>query len=96
MEIKRDRENRTLFINQKKYLENMLEIFGKTAIASRLFPLLKRPTEQKEFDKNLYQQAIGCLTCILTATRPDISTAVILLMCCLSNEHWNGVKRLLH
>ena len=28
MTIKRDRENRTLFINQTEYLESMLEIFG--------------------------------------------------------------------
>ena len=32
---------------------------------------------------------------ILTATRPDISTTVIVLICCLSKENWNGVKRLL-
>ena len=28
MTIKRDSENRTLFINQMEYLESMLEIFG--------------------------------------------------------------------
>ena len=28
----------------------------------------KRTEEEEEFDKNLYQQAIGCLTYISTAT----------------------------
>ena len=34
---------------------------------------------------NLYQQAIGCLTYISTATRPDISTTVSMLSSYMSN-----------
>ena len=46
----------------------------------------------------MYQQAIGCLTYITTATRPDIAAAVGALsqyMSKPSKDHWKGVKRIL-
>ena len=100
MTIKRDRENRTLFINQTEYLESMLEIFGMDDCKPVATPpettYHKRREEEEEFDKNLYQQAIGCLVYILTATRPGISsTAVSVLSSYMSNpskEHWNESK----
>ena len=102
MTINRDRETQTLYINQHKYLESMLERFGMTNckhIATPLEATYHQLTDEEEaFDKNLYQQAIGCLTYISTATRPDISAAVGVLSSYMSNpskEHWNGVKRLL-
>ena len=102
MTINRDRETPTLYINQHKYLESMLERFGMTnckPIATPLEATYHQQTDEEEaFDKNLYQQAIGCLTYISTATRPDISAAVGVLSSYMSNpskEHWNGVKRLL-
>jgi hypothetical protein len=50
------------------------------------------------FDKQLYQQAIGCLTYVSTSTRPDIAAAVGTLsqhMAQPSVDHWSGVKRIL-
>ena len=50
------------------------------------------------FDKQRYQQAIGCLTYAAMSTRPDISVAVNTLsqyMACPSVKHWMGVKRIL-
>ena len=50
------------------------------------------------FDRQLYQQAIGCLTYAAISTRPDISAAVGALsqyMANPSNDHWVGVKRIL-
>ena len=52
----------------------------------------------KPFDKETYQQAIGCLTYVSTATRPDIAATVGILsqyMADPSNDHWLGIKRLL-
>ena len=102
MTINRDRETQTLYINQHKYLKSMLERFGMTNCKPIATPLEatyhQRTDEEEAFDKNLYQQAIGCLTYISTATRPDISAAVGVLSSYMSNpskEHWNGVKRLL-
>ena len=48
--------------------------------------------------KPTYQQAIGCLTYIATATRPDIAAAVGVLSQYISRpskDHWIGVKRVL-
>ena len=102
MTIKRDRETKTLFISQQKYLESVLDRFGMANCKPISTPLEttchKRTEEEEGFDKNLYQQAIGCLTYISTATRPDISAAVSILSSYMSNpskQHWNGVKRLL-
>ena len=50
------------------------------------------------FDVQTYQQAIGCLTYISTATRPDIAAAVGALsqyMSKPSKDRWMGVKRIL-
>ena len=101
MTIKRDRESKTLFINQEKYIESILDRFGMAeckAISTPLEAIYHKRTEAEEgFDKNLYQLAIGCLTYISTATRPDISVAVSVLSSYMSEpskDHWNGVKRL--
>ena len=57
MTVKRDRENRTLFTNQQKYMESMLERFGMAdckPVATPLETTYHKRTEEKEFDKNLY------------------------------------------
>ena len=102
MTIKRDRENKTMFINQQKYLESVLDRFGMANCKPISTPIEtvyhKRTEEEEGFDQNLYQQAMGCLTYISTATRPDISVAVSILSSYMSDpskEHWSGVKRLL-
>ena len=50
----------------------------------------KRADEEERCDKSIYQQAIGCLTYVSTATRPDIAGAVVTLsqfMSDLNKEH---------
>lgn len=47
---------------------------------------------------NLYQQIIGCLTYLMTATRPDVSAAGNLLSQYMSSpnkEHFSAVKHIL-
>ena len=104
MSIKRERLCRTLTVSQLNYVEKVLEKFGmeNSKPVSTPLELGKRfqqllPTDEP-FDVQTYQQAIGCLTYIATATRPDIAAAVGVLsqyMSRPSKDHWIGVKRVL-
>ena len=59
--------------------------------------LNKLSDNQEAFDKETYQKAIGCLTYLSTATRPEIATAVGILFLFMSNpskDHRTGIKRI--
>ena len=104
MSINRDRESRTLTVSQPNYLDKVLKKFGMEnckPVSTPLEPGRKfqqlSPSDEP-FDVQTYQQAIGCLTYISTATRPDIAAAVSVLsqyMSKPSKDHWMGVKRVL-
>ena len=58
----------------------------------------KLTDEEEQCNQRIYQQAIGFLTYVSTATRPDITAAVGILsqfMSSPSKDHWMGVKRVL-
>ena len=58
----------------------------------------KKTEEEERFDKSIYQQAIGYLTYVSTATRPDIAAAVVTLSQFMTNpskEHWMGMNGML-
>ena len=104
MSIKRNRECRTLTISQTNYVEKVLRKFGMENCKPIATPLeLGRKFQQlsqgdEPFNVQTYQQAIGCLTYMSTATRPDIAAAVGVLsqyMSRPSKDHWIGVKRVL-
>ena len=104
MSIKRDRECRTLTISKTNYVEKVLRKFGMKNCKPISTPLeLGRKFQQlsqgdEPFNVQTYQQAIGCLTYMSTATRPDIAAAVGVLfqyMSRPSKDHWIGVKRVL-
>ena len=104
MTIKRGRATRTLTISQGQYLRDLLKRFGMEECKPMSTPLEsgkkfhKRTDEEERCDKSIYQQAIGCLAYVSTATRPDIAAAVVTLsqfMSDPSKEHWMGVKRML-
>ena len=82
MSIKRDRESRTLTISQPNYVEKVLRKFGMENCKPASTPLepgrkfQKLSPSDEPFDVQTYQQAIGCLTYVSTATRPDIAAAV--------------------
>ena len=104
MSIKRDRECRTLTISQTNYIEKVLRKFGMENCKPISTPLeLGRKFQQlsqgdEPFNVQTYQQAIGCLTYMSTATRRDIAAAVGVLsqyMSRPSKDHWIGVKRVL-
>ena len=104
LSIKRDRESRTLTISQPNYTEKVLRKFGMEnckPVSTLLEPGRKfqqLSSSDEPFDIQTYQQAIGCLTYMSTATRPDIAAAVGVLsqyMSKPSKDHWMGVKRVL-
>ena len=104
MSIKRDRESRTLTISQPNYVEKVLRKFGMENCKPVSTPLepgrrfQQLSPNDEPFDVQTYQQAIGCLTYVSTATRPDIAAAVGVLsqyMSKPSKDHWTGVKRIL-
>ena len=104
MSIKGDREERTLLIRQLKYTEDILKRFGMEnckPVSTHIEPGKRFQNSQDDDELNstmVYQQAIGCLTYLSTATRrPDIAIAVSILsrfMSKPSKEHWSGVKRI--
>ena len=103
MSIKRDRENRTLSIGQSRYTKEILRKFGMENCKPVSTPIEtgKRFQSSQDNDElfniNIYQQAVGCLTYLSTATRPDIAVAVNKLSRFMSKpnqEHWSGVKRI--
>ena len=73
---------KTLSISQTSYLEGVLKKFNMNDCKPVSTPMepgahfQKRTEEETPFDKQLYQQAVGCLTYASTSTRPDISAAL--------------------
>ena len=105
MSIKRDRQNRTTYISQQKYVEGILKHFGMEDCKTISTPMEnivkfhKLFDEDEPFDTQIYQQATGCLTYLSTATCSDISVTKSVLsryMPCPSKAHWTGVKRIIH
>ena len=82
MTIRRNRDMKTLSISQTSYLEGVLKKFNMNECKPVSTPMepgahfQKRTEEESPFDKQLYQQAVGCLTYASTSTRPDISAAL--------------------
>ena len=104
MIIRRNREHKLLSICQPTYLDGVLDKFNMKDCNPVTTPMeagkhfQKRTDGEPPFDKQLYQQAVGCLTYASTSTRPDISAALGVLsqyMSDPSENHWSGIKRLL-
>ncbi|KAI1001928.1 hypothetical protein K3495_g6279 [Podosphaera aphanis] len=80
MRITRERSNRTLYLDQKQYLETILDRFGINEPRRRgRFVLLKgydliQPSTSGDVRVNAseYQQIIGSMTHAMVYTRPDI------------------------
>ena len=101
--VTRDRENKILTVSQPDFVQNVLLRFGMDScrpVATPMDPgchFQKFNEGDKPFNRQTYQQAIGCLTYASMSTRPDISVAVNTLsqfMACPSEQHWTGIKRI--
>ena len=77
--VTRDRTNKVLTISQPDFIKNILVRFGMENSKPVATPMetgshfYKFEEGDKAFDKQQYQQAIGCLTYATISTRPDIA-----------------------
>ena len=103
MSIRRDRKNQTLSIGQPSHIESILKRFGMESCKhiSTLLEAGKKfqiSEDDEPFNVQVYQQAVGRITYLSTATRPDIAVAVNSLSKYMSSpckNHWVGVKHVL-
>lgn len=109
MEVKRDRNARTLYLSQGKYTREILERFPTTGSDTVITPV--DPKEQltvaqcpapgsleaSEMAKIPYREAVGSLLYLAIATRPDIAYAVGQVSKYGQNPglaHWRAVMRI--
>ena len=109
MQIKRDRQAKTLFLTQSGYLKRVVSRFGMvnsklvtTPVAAH-FKLSKQqePEEEADIDhmrRIPYSSAVGSIMYAMVCTRPDVAYGIGLVSRFMGNpgkEHWEAVKWLL-
>ena len=108
IEVKRVRENRTIHLSQKSYIESMLRRYGFEDLKPVSLPMeasirltsTQSPTTTQEIAhmRNIpYQEAVGSLMYASLGTRPDITYAVQTVSRFSKNPghaHWEAVKRI--
>lgn len=106
MIISRDRNNSTLKIHQKPYLEKLVEKFGNKASKPVSMPLASHhildksqcPRSESEIAKmsdRPYANVIGSIMYAMISSRPDLSYSISLLSRFMSNpgtDHWTALK----
>jgi len=103
MQIIRNRQNRTIHINQTAYINTILKRFGLegcVAVSTPMDPKIKlaQRTDEAPTDKHLYQQIIGSLMYAMIGTRPDIAFPIQQLSQFSSDPsvtHMQAAKRVL-
>jgi len=100
LQVKRDREARSLHLSQKQYINTVLERFGmlhckpiKSPFRSKAIMSLRKEGEEKT-DRTRYLAAVGSLMYAMLGTRPDLAYPVGLLGRFASDPsetHWEGV-----
>ena len=107
MEIKRDWAKRKLWLNQRKYVETILQRFNMKDSKLVKVPILvgvrlsteqcpKTQEEEEDMSHVPYASEVGSLMYAMFCTRPDIAHAVEVLSRIMSKpgkEHWIAVKR---
>src|ERR1700678_3166359 len=106
IEVKRIRENRTIHLSQRSYIESMLRRYGFEDIKPVSLPMetsirltsAQSPTTTQEIAHNIpYQEAVGSLMYASLGTHPDITYAVQTVSRFSKNPgqaHWEAVKRI--
>lgn len=109
MEIKRDHANMKLWLNQRKYVETILQRFNMHGSKPIKVPIPigvnlsadqcpKTHEEEEDMSHVLYASAVSNLMYAMVCTRLDIAHAVGVLSRYMSKpgkEHWKKVKRVL-
>jgi hypothetical protein len=107
MEIKRDRANRKLWLNQRKYVETILQKFNMHGSKSVKVPIPigvklfvdqcpKTQEEEEDMSHVPYASSVGSLMYAMVYTRSNIAHVVGVLSRYMSKpgkEHWTTVKR---
>jgi len=103
--IKRDREKKTISINQQGYIFRMLCRFGMenckttTSPVNNSVKLSELKDEEGVTEKRFpYREAVGCLNYIVQISRPDISYVVSNLARFSNNPsemHWRAAKHVM-
>jgi hypothetical protein len=108
IEVKRVRENRTIHLSQRSYIESMLRRYGFEDLKPVSLPMetsirltsAQSPSTTQEIAhmRNIpYQEAVGSLMYASLGTRPDITYAVQTVSRFSKNPgqaHWEAVKRI--
>ena len=108
IEVKRIRENRSIHLSQKSYIESMLRRYGFEDLKPVSLPMetsvrltsAQSPSTTQEIAimRNIpYQEAVGSLMYASLGTRPDITYAVQTVSRFSKNPgqaHWDAVKRI--
>ena len=103
MQIKRDRANKSIFVNQSAYLKKVIDKFGMTDAKGLKIPadpnIHLAKTESASADEKIpFRELVGSLMFAACVSRPDIAYAVNMVSKYLSNytnEHWLAAKRIL-
>lgn len=102
--IRRDRRNRTIYLDQQGYINKILELHGMSTGKAVDTPMTTTKLQKakdgyiapEEMKRN-YQSAVGSLMYLMMGTRPDIAYAVSCVSRYSSNPtdpHWQAVKRI--
>jgi hypothetical protein len=108
MKIKRDRKRRKLWLNQRKYVETILQRFNMQKCKPVKVPIPigvnlfvdqcpKTHEEEEDMSHVPYVSAVGSLMYEMVCTRLDIAYVVGVLSRYMSKpgkEHWTTVKRI--
>ena len=104
MQIKRNRDERSVFVHQSAYARRVIEKFGMSDAKSLSVPVdphvaLKPVVKEEEKNENFpFRESVGSLMFLATVSRPDIAYAVNSVSRFLNNysdDHWRAVKRIL-
>ena len=83
MHVTHNRKTSLVFLSQEKFIEDILQHFGKSDIRPMPTPALANEQLNKlktsEIEVKEYQQAIGTLMYPMLGTRPDLAFTVALL-----------------
>ena len=69
-------ENGVIKMNQKRYIQKLLDCFGMSDCKPRTTPCeqrLEKGNDSEMVDSKRYREILGSLTYLMTSTRPDIS-----------------------
>ncbi|GLC60440.1 hypothetical protein PLESTB_001612800 [Pleodorina starrii] len=102
MEIKRDREHKTLALSQKRMVSELVSSYGMEGAQPKPVPMaqgtvLVKASSEERLDRGRcpYSELVGSLLYIAGCTRPDISYAVGVLTRHMANPsmaHWKAAK----